>query len=93
MFHPSLLLLILDGHVETTPDYDLTDFDVHDFLPKFTDLKSQVKRTRHEDEEFGCLAKSVLNTGYEPKEFDKNTSVDSDTMRINDQDHNISDFS
>ena len=35
----------------------------------------------------------VLLTGYEPKEFDKITSVDVDTPSINDPDHNISDFS
>ena len=62
MFHPSLLLLFLDGHFETTPDYDLTDFDVHDFLPNLPDLKAEVKCTPHEDEEFGSLAKSVPNT-------------------------------
>ena len=60
-------LLFPDGHFETTPDCDLTDFDVHDFLPNFPDLKAQVKRTPHEDELFGYLAKSALNTGYEPK--------------------------
>ena len=45
-------------------------------------------------EKFGYLAKSALNTGYEPKKFDKITSVDSDTMLIDDPDFNeISDFS
>ena len=44
-------LLFLDGHFETTPDYDLTDFDVHDFLPNFPNLKA--------DEEFGYLADST----------------------------------
>ena len=62
MFHPSLLLLFLDGHFETTPDYDLIDFDVHDFLPNFSDLKAQVKITPLEDELFGYLTKSALNT-------------------------------
>ena len=65
MFHPYLLLsslLFLDGHFETTPDYDLTDFGVHDFLPNFTDIKAQVKRTPHEDEELGYLDKSALTT-------------------------------
>ena len=93
MFHPSLLLLFLDGHFETSPDYDLTDFDVHDFLPNFSDLRAQVKRTPHEDEEFGHLADSTHSTGYEPKKFDKNTSVDEDTTLIDDPDHNTSDFS
>ena len=65
MFHPTLLLsslLSLDGHFETTPRYDLIDFDVHDFLPNTPDLKAQVKRTPHEDELFGYLTKSALNT-------------------------------
>ena len=88
MVHPSsLLLLFLDGH------YDLTDAPVHTFLPNFPDLKALVKRTPHEDEQFGYLAKSVLPAGYGPKEFDKNTSVDDDTTLINDPNHNFSDFS
>ena len=67
--HPSLhlsSLQFLDGHFKT-PDYNLTEFDIHDFLPNFPDLKAQVMRTPHEDELFGYLAKSALNTGYEPK--------------------------
>ena len=45
-------------------------------------------------EKFGYLAKSDANIGYEPKKFDKITSVDSDTMLIDDLDLNeISDFS
>ena len=65
MFHPSLLLQFLDGHFETTPDYDLddlTDVPVHTILPNFPDLKVLVKRTPHEDEQSGYLAKSVPNT-------------------------------
>ena len=63
MFHPSLLLLFLDGHFETTPDLDdLTDFDVHAILPNVPDLEAQVKRTPHEDELFCFLAKSDPNT-------------------------------
>ena len=91
MFHPSLLRLFLDGHFETTPpDYfldDLTDVPVHAILPNFPYLRAQVKRSPHEDELFW------LPAGYEPKKFDKNTSVDEDTTLINDPDHNISDFS
>ena len=34
-----------------------------------------------------------LNTGCEPKEFNKITSVDDDTMLINGPNHNFSDFS
>ena len=95
MFHPSLLLLFLDGHFETFPDFDdLTDVSVHAILPNFPDLKAQVKRTPHEDEESGYLADSARSTGYEPKESDKIPSVDNDTTHIDDPDLNeISDFS
>ena len=41
---------------------------------------------------FGYLARSDVNTGYGPNEFDKNTSVDNDTMLTNDPNHNISEF-
>ena len=45
-------------------------------------------------EKFGYLAKSDANTGDEPKKFDKITSVDSDTMHIDDPDlDEISGFS
>ena len=39
MCHPSLLFL--DGHFETTPDYDFTNDPVHTFLPHFPVLKAQ----------------------------------------------------
>ena len=67
MFHPSLLLLFLDGHFETIPDYDLIDFDVHDFLPNFPDPEAQVNHTPHKHEQSGYLAKSALNTEPEGK--------------------------
>ena len=73
MFHPSLFLLFLDGHFETTPDYDLIDVDVHDFLPNFPDPEAQVKRTPQKDELFGFLAKSALNTCYEPPKSSTST--------------------
>ena len=41
---------------------------------------------------FCYFAKSDANTGYEPKKFDKNTSVDHDMMLIVDPNHNFSDF-
>ena len=41
---------------------------------------------------FGYRVKSDANTGYEPKKFDKITSVDDDTMLINDPNDNFSDF-
>ena len=39
-------------------------------LPNLPDLKAQVKRTPHEDEEFGYLADSAHSTGYEPIRLD-----------------------
>ena len=42
MSHPSLLFL--DGHFETTPDYDLTDDPVHTFLPYIRVLKAKDMR-------------------------------------------------
>ena len=39
---------------------------------------------------FGYLAKFLPPTGYEPKEFDKITSVGNDTTLINDPDHSTS---
>ena len=42
---------------------------------------------------FDYLAESDANTGNEPNEFDKNNSVDDDTVLINDPNHNFSDFS
>ena len=42
---------------------------------------------------FGWLARSDANTGYEPKEFDKITSVDTDTILINEPNHTFSGFS
>ena len=45
-----LSLLFLDGHLETNPDYDFTDSDIHEILPNFPDPKARVKRTLHEDE-------------------------------------------
>ena len=39
-----IFLLSLHGHFETTPDYDLTDTDIHKFLPYFPILKAQDMR-------------------------------------------------
>ena len=81
MFHPSLLFLY-------------THFDItfqSTILPYLPVLKAE--DTRNCIAMFGYLAKSDANTGYEPKKFDKNTSVDDDTTLINDPDHNTSDFS
>ena len=70
------------------------DFPVHTFLPYLHVLKHRACASPHEDEKFGYLAKSALNTGYEPNEFGTITSVDSDTMLIDEPDLNeISDFS
>ena len=57
MFQPSSLLF-LHGHFET----NLTDALIHIFLPNFPDTEARVKRTLHEDEQFGHLAKTVLLT-------------------------------
>ena len=52
------------------------------------------RHLRTSSEKFGYLAKSAFSTGYEPKKFDKITSVDSDTMLVDDPDLNeISDSS
>ena len=89
-----LSLLFLSGHFETTPDYDVTDDPIHMILPYFPVLKAQGHAPlRTCIAKFDDLAKSDANTNYEPKKFDKITSVDDDTMLINDLDHNFSDFS
>ena len=80
MFHPSLLCLYIH--------FGITFLSTS--LPNFPVLKAQ--DTRH-SAHASYLAKSYANTGYEPTEFDKITSVQNDTMFINDPDHNISDFS
>ena len=76
MSHP--FLLFLDGHFETIPD-----FDVHTFLPYVPVLQAQGMRISARAAR-SVAAKSALNTVYEPKKFDKITSVDSDTMLIDD---------
>ena len=43
MVHPSSLLLVHD-HFETTPDFDLTDADIHKILPYLPVLKAQDTR-------------------------------------------------
>ena len=54
---------------------------------------SQMQTQEGQGQEQGEGQGEGANTGYEPKEFDKITSVDSDTMLINDPDHNTSDTS
>ena len=49
--------LFLHGHFET----NLTDALIHTFLPNFLHPTARVKRTQHEDEQFGYLAESVSN--------------------------------
>ena len=70
MFHPALLFF----HTH----FDITFLSI--FLPNFPVLKAQ------DIEMFGFLAKSDANTGYEPKQFDKITFVDNDTMLNDDAD-------
>ena len=87
MSHPSLLSLC---------DVSLSlDFPVGTVLAELTCPESAGHaHLRTSSEKLGYLAKSALNTGYEPKKFDKSTSVDNDTMLIDDSDLNeISDFS
>ena len=84
MFHPSLLFLYIH--------FDIT-FSVHNLA-----VLSRPKSAGHAQRrtciaKFGYLAKSDANAGNEPNEFDKNNSVDDDTMLINDPNHNFSDFS
>ena len=79
MFHPPSLLF-LHGHFETT-------FPSAPLLPYYAHLRAS-------SEKFGYLAKSALDTGYEPNKFDRITSVGNDTMLIDDPDlSEISDFS
>ena len=86
VFAPAVLWRSLRDHSRLRPHWHLCPPDPAE-LP---DLNAKVKRTLHEHEQFGYLAKPVLTTGYEPKEFDKITSVDDDMTLINDPDHNIS---
>ena len=73
MFHPSLLFLYIHFYIT---------FSVH-LLAELSRPKSAGHAPlRTCIAKFGYLAKSDANTGYEPKEFDKITSVDNDTMLI-----------
>ena len=87
MFHPPSLLFP-HGHFDTT-------------LPS-TPSSSSITRPKSAGQahlrtcagEFGYLVDPTHLTSYEPKEFDKTTSVDGDMTPINDPDHDsISDFS
>ena len=70
------------------------DFPSTSSCRTYLSQKRRACASPHEDEKFGFLAKSALNTGYEPKKFDKITSVDNDTMLIDDPHlSEISDFS
>ena len=62
MFRQSLLQLFLGGHFETPPDCDLTDFDIHDFLPNFLDLNARVKRTPHDSSWPSPSSPQVMST-------------------------------
>ena len=85
MFHPSFARLSLSLSRLSRPHV----------LAVLTCLKSAgACASPHEDVKFGYLAKSALNTGYDPKEFDKITSADGDTTPINDPNYdNISNIS
>ena len=78
----------LDGHFETYPDF--TDDPIHMIFSYFLVLKSAGHAPlRTCIEMFGYLAWTDANTSYEPKEIDKITSVDNNTMLINDPNHNF----
>ena len=89
MFHPPSLLFP-DGHFETTFPTSTSSIS----LPNFTRPESAGQaHFRTSGEEFGHLADPALHRLYEPKEFDKITSVDSDTTPVNDPNHDgISNF-
>ena len=85
MFHPSLLFLYIH-------------FDIpfqSTILPYFPVLKAQdMRHSTLASRSLATWPSQMHSTGYEPNEFDKTTSVDGDTMLIDDPDLNeISDFS
>ena len=87
MFHPPSLLFP-HGHFDTT-------FPSAPSSSSFTRPKSvRQAHLRTSAGEFGYLADPTHSTCYEPKEFDKTTSVDGDTTPINDPNHDsVSDLS
>ena len=87
MFHPSSMLSP-HGHFDTT-------FPSAPSSSSFTRPRSAGQaHVRTSAREFGYLADPTHSTGYEPKEFDKTTSVDGDTTPINGPNNDsISDFS
>ena len=90
MFHPPSLRFP-DGHIETTFPTSTSSSSLQNFArPE----RAGQAHFRTSGEEFGDLADPTHSTGCEPKEFDKITSVDSDTTPINDPNHDsISNFS
>ena len=86
-FDPSSLLFP-HGHFDTS-------FPSAPSLPNCSRSKrADPAHFRTSGQEFGCLADPAHSTGYEPEEFDKNSSADGDTTPINDPNYdNISDFS
>ena len=87
MFHPPSLLFP-HGHFDTS-------FPSAPSLPNCSRSESAgLAHFRTSAEESDYLADPTHSTGYEPKEFDKITSEDGDTTRVNDPNYdNISDFS
>ena len=87
MFHPPSLLFP-HGDFDTSFSSALT-------LPNCSRSESAgQEHFRTSGEEFGYLADPTHSTGHEPKGFEKITSVDNDTMLIDDPDlSEISDFS
>ena len=89
--HPSLLFL--HGHFETNPDYDFTDSDIREILSYFPVLKAQdTCNSAHASRSLATWP-SQMQTHVASLTSSKITSVDNDTIRINDPSHKFSDFS
>ena len=94
MIHPSLLFP--HGHFETTPDYDFTDdSDIHKFLSYFPVLKPQdMRHSAPASRSLATWPSQMQTQVMSPKSSTRSiTSVDNDTVLINDLNHNFSDFS
>ena len=93
----SLSLVSCLTHLSQSPyDDSLSlslDCPVRTLLPYLLVLKVHGMRHSARGREVWLSGQVRLNTGYETKGFDKITSVDSDTMLINEPNHNFSDFS
>ena len=94
VIHPSLLFP--HGHFETTPDYDFTDdSDIHKFLSYFPVLKPQdMRHSAPASRSLATWPSQMQTQVMSPKSSTRSiTSADSDTVLINDLNHNFSNFS